>query len=429
MPANPATIQPLAHQGPALTAPSQSPAPLQPAPAPLRLNVPLQAPPAARVARAPATTIQTPAPIVGTPASAGTTPLAEGESVILPPGMRIENGQVMTDCPPAEAQFEWAPANLCGCAPDADRCGTQPYVSPDEFICDGGDVKGGVRVLKNFDVRNIDMTDTIGHFDTLDGRRMVEKSNRVCIYAPRFAAVRRVDRMFAQQRVNGVAQYGRDVRLNSQDHHALVSSMLQPVMPNRQKSALAANAVQELDGGHGIEHVYSPLQGARAAPPFENFEIIQRGVFLNSEKPRLHEHVAAALVWMTNDSVEVMINERRAQAVEQKAKAQETLVYELDGKPRLRICKVASTDNAQPGETVDFTIRFDNMGDQKIGNVTILDSLTTRLEYVPDSQTCTVDGDFFTVENEGSSVILRWEVTEPLNVGEGGVIRFKCKVR
>ena len=37
---------------------------------------------------------------------------------------------------------------------------------------------------------------------------------------------------------------------------------------------------------------------------------------------------------------------------------------------------------AQPGEEVEFTLRFDNVGDRVIGNVTIIDSLTTRLEYV-----------------------------------------------
>ena len=54
-------------------------------------------------------------------------------------------------------------------------------------------------------------------------------------------------------------------------------------------------------------------------------------------------------------------------------------------KPKLRIIKVASTQTAIPGETVDFTLRVDNIGTQVVGNAVILDSLTTRLEYVPDS--------------------------------------------
>ena len=379
----------------------------------------------------PAPVVPAPAPVTPMPPTATVAPPVAhvGPSVYQPGQVVMENGQCLTCNPPAAAASEWIPAGACSCSPSGVGCSGVPYRAPDEYICDGGDVKADVKVLKNFDVRNIDMTDTVGHFDTLDGRRMVEKSNRVCIYAPRFAAVRRIDRPFAQEALQTASLYNRDLRLNSQEHHALVGTMLQPVTPNKQASTLAANAVQEKEVGQDLHRIYAPLGAANPVPPFENFSLIQRGIALNSEKPRLAEHIEAALTWMTYDSVEVMINQRSAQAVEQKARPQETVVYELDGKPRLRICKVASTDNAQPGEIVEFTIRFDNVGDQKIGNVTILDSLTTRLEYVPDSQTCSVKADFFTVNNEGDSVVLRWEVIEPLDVGEGGIVRFKCKVR
>ena len=81
--------------------------------------------------------------------------------------------------------------------------------------------------------------------------------------------------------------------------------------------------------------------------------------------------------------------------------------------------KVASTPFAQPGDEVDFTIRFDNVGDQTIGNVTIVDSLNTRLEYVPDSAQCSVDAQFSTQPNEGDSVVVRCEVTNPLEARQG----------
>ena len=63
------------------------------------------------------------------------------------------------------------------------------------------------------------------------------------------------------------------------------------------------------------------------------------------------------------------------------------VVYQTDepGDPRLRLIKCASKHHALPGEEVEFTLRFDNIGDQVIGNVTIIDNLTTRLEYVPNT--------------------------------------------
>ena len=84
---------------------------------------------------------------------------------------------------------------------------------------------------------------------------------------------------------------------------------------------------------------------------------------------------------------------------------------------------------ARTGEIVDFTIRFDNVGDQPLGNITVVDNLTTRLEYVVDSANCSVQANFLTQENDGESLVLRWEITDPLEVGQGGIIRFKCRVR
>jgi uncharacterized repeat protein (TIGR01451 family) len=104
-------------------------------------------------------------------------------------------------------------------------------------------------------------------------------------------------------------------------------------------------------------------------------------------------------------------------------------VKEPPWEPKLRVIKVASTQVAEPGEEVAFTIRFDNVGNQVIGTVTIIDNLTTRLEYVPDSAQCSLDAQFSTQPNEGDSLVIRCEITDPLRPGEGGVIRFRCRVR
>ena len=69
------------------------------------------------------------------------------------------------------------------------------------------------------------------------------------------------------------------------------------------------------------------------------------------------------------------------------------------------------------------------MGDQVIGNVTVIDNLTTRLEYVEGSQSSTLHANFSVSDNQGDSLTLRWEILEPMKVGEGGVIRFQCRVR
>ena len=91
---------------------------------------------------------------------------------------------------------------------------------------------------------------------------------------------------------------------------------------------------------------------------------------------------------------------------------------------------MASTPFAQPGDEVDFTLRFDNVGNQPIGNVTILDSLNTRLEYVADSAQCSVDGEVLAPSpTRAARWCVRCEVTDPLQPGQGGILRFRCRVR
>ena len=83
----------------------------------------------------------------------------------------------------------------------------------------------------------------------------------------------------------------------------------------------------------------------------------------------------------------------------------------------------------EPGDEVAFTIRFDNIGNQTIGNVTIIDNLSPRLEYVADSAQCSLAAEFFTEPNDGDSLVVRCEVADPIESGDGGVVRFRCRVR
>ena len=107
------------------------------------------------------------------------------------------------------------------------------------------------------------------------------------------------------------------------------------------------------------------------------------------------------------------------------------IIYQSDGpeNPKLRLIKLASRGDAALGEEVEFTLRYDNVGDQVIGNVTIVDNLSTRLEYVPETAKSSVDADFVTQSNDEGSLILRWEIKDEVKPGEGGILQFRVKVR
>jgi hypothetical protein len=63
-----------------------------------------------------------------------------------------------------------------------------------------------------------------------------------------------------------------------------------------------------------------------------------------------------------------------------------------------------------------------------------LDNLSPRLEYIEGSQTSSVinvvdAANFTATPNEVGSAVLRWEIKSEMKPGEGGWIRFRCKVR
>lgn len=300
---------------------------------------------------------------------------------------------------------------------------------PDEYIYDGGDRRLEARVQPNWDVNGLDQEDTILHYDTLEGETVVQPSNRVKIYAPRFAAVRKVTGAVGFQIREHIAGATNDAMLVQQNELTVVGDVMQPLQPGRNVGLTTTPSFRDTTRGLQADRVQGAIRFDADLKPYEDFLIVRRGQYDVSEKARLANSLQAAVAWTDNVALQVVIGEEIASVIEGDAAAQSTYVYETGGKPRLRICKLASKADAAPGELVEFTIRFDNIGEQVVGNVTIIDSLTTRLEYVDETQVCNLKSNFMTQENEGESLVLRWEIVDPLPVGEGGVIRFKCRVR
>jgi len=299
-----------------------------------------------------------------------------------------------------------------------------------EYLCDGGDQGAQVEVMRDRTILGLDQEDTVAQYDTVDGRTEVEASNPVCLYAPRFAAVRQVSGLLTHEAHDRLADLALPILPSAQEQRGVPTTVLQPVEPERYVGINAPRAFRERARGESMDGAQGLAKLVDRFSVHEDFRVIRSGIFDNSEKARLAERLDAALVWSENQAVQVAIEKVTAVVATSDVGLQSVHRYELPpGKPRLRVVKVASKKSAQPGEDVEFTIRFDNVGDQTVGNVTLVDSLTTRLEYVPDTAQCSLDAKFFTQENEGESLVLRWEIRGPLKVGEGGIIRFTCRVR
>ena len=301
---------------------------------------------------------------------------------------------------------------------------------PDEYICDGGDLNNDVRVKQDWTVVGLDQEDTIAHYDTLDGHTEVTPSNCVCIYAPRFAAVRQVTTPILQEAHERMADVVLPTKVNIHEETRIPKTANQPEQPIAQVGLDQAQAFRERTKGLLVDVPVRLVLAAEAFLPREELLFLQRGEFDASEKARLAQRVAAAIVWTDNQAVQILIDGKPAVEARGLAKPEVTYTYELEGKPRLKLCKIADKSEAQPGEIVTFTLRFDNVGEQKIGNVTIIDHLMPRLEYVAESAQSTLEATFNAQEQiPGESLVLRWEIKDPLEVNQGGMIRFQARVR
>ena len=331
-------------------------------------------------------------------------------------------------CPGPKRPFEFSEDVHGGMSwvPDGIAC---PW-PPDEFICDGGDLNHDVHVKRDWTVVGLDQEDTVAHYDTVDGRTEVSASNCVCIYAPRFAAVRQVTSPLLYEAHERMAGVEKPVKLNIHEENRGAKTAVQPEQLVAQLGLDAAPSFRDRTRGIGVEQSTRLVLAADAFLPYENLLLIQRGQFDAHEKARLAQRVAAAETWTLNQAVQIIIDGKPAIEGRSTSAPQETVVYETEGKPRLRICKIADKSEAQVGEIINFTLRFDNVGDQQIGNVTVIDHLMPRLEYVEGSAQSSVKAEFKTEQKlAGDTLVLRWEVAEPLKVNEGGIIRFQARVR
>jgi uncharacterized repeat protein (TIGR01451 family) len=330
---------------------------------------------------------------------------------------------------PADHSIQCGPSDCNSCNAIAiDPYGPLPGPS-DEYLCDGGDYVTPAGVKADGTIVGLEQEDAISHYTTPDGRVLVTPSNRVCIYAPRFAAVRRVVEVVAHEQPVFV-----DAAMEQQ--MAAKAAKALPPIAAKQRHAVAVDLGQkppslfrQRQQAGGLENLQAAADVYTSLGAYANLQIIHTGEVSDAEKPRLERAMQSAKTLIGDQAAQVAFGVKMAQA--EVGVRQPGLIYQTNGPnhPRLRLIKLASSGNALPGEEIEFTLRFDNIGDQVIDKVTIADNLATRFEYVPGSAKTSVDAELITESNDAGSVVLRWELKDPLKPNEGGILRFKVKVR
>ena len=182
---------------------------------------------------------------------------------------------------PIGCNSPWAPPGIAGPWPH------------DEYLEDGGDRDVQVNLGPEGEVRGLELEDTVAIYDTIDGRTIIEPSNRVCLYSPRFAAVRKVDERVAESSraiSRSASQLPVKPNLHQEDHLATTRRAAGPARGRNRHQATQHRA-------RATKAPCRPSAGSRSrrstavSRRTKTFACMRQGIFEESEKARLIEAV------------------------------------------------------------------------------------------------------------------------------------------
>lgn len=338
------------------------------------------------------------------------------------------------DCPPAGRPAAACPSGTC---PPSTPYGYVPQpttynrfgIDPQEFLCDGGDHPPPARLNRNDRIIGLQPEDTVVHGTNLAGEIEFRASNRVCLYAPRFASVRKITGAASGQRVVGAVGVDGPVGPNRIDILQPRLTVTEQLAPARSEATRRLDAMRERNRGVPVEGVRQLEQATDVLAAVAGIRVLEIDRLRRDELAVLRRAATNAVTWSTNLTLEVAVDDVKPPVLTQNRSVEGVTVYDFPDSGRLQIVKLADRHHAQPGDTVTFMIRVDNVGDSPIDHVVVTDNLTTRLEYVEGTQECDVDAAFLAEPNPEGSVRLEWKLEGELAVGDSVTIRFECLVR
>ncbi len=347
------------------------------------------------------------------------------------PGEPIGFGDLGLTTGPCPFQHPESGVHQCSvpvCPPIGPGRPPKPLFPTDEYLCDGGDHGTRAGVAPG-GIAGVEPSDALIRFRAGDKPRVLP-TNTVCIYAPRFAAVR-----IAQGPIQTrfVATPRGAVRLSRMEESAAV------LEPNRLDEYLAPGALRVRSRASELERLQGPnshievrvLNGFSTIAGLVSEELIQGPAFEGLTAPPLtiqEENGPLAIQTAGGVTVTGIIqgaNETRTTFVP----AEIAGVEEPPSRPGVAVFKETDTKVAKPGTEVTFKIHYRNMGNVLIESVSIVDSLLPRLEYIEDSSEGPAGTVFTAKPNSGGSTELRWDLPGSLEPGEQGSVTFRARVR
>jgi len=304
----------------------------------------------------------------------------------------------------------------------------EPDYYPDEYICDGGD--RGIKVYHDeFGRQGLETEDTVAEFTDDAGHRRIRPSCRTCIYAPQFAAVRSAslpEVSLTVGRAAGTHDRRRTIGLRSQ---LTPETELQNDQPIGVNTRSRASGMDRLLSQNELDQIARLARHIKLINAFEDRLFLQRGQLDRTEEAYLAQEVQLAATWTRDLNPVIVASDAGGQEVIAEFTVEEYVGIEDKSTPGdLKIIKLVDKPTALPGDIVTFTIHYENIGDRSLYRINIVDNLTPRLEFI-DGTTDSDRKGVFTVEPNGEgSVIVTFELTDPLPGLTGGTLTFQCRV-
>jgi len=300
---------------------------------------------------------------------------------------------------------------------------------PDEYLWDGGNREVTDHYLGE-NSSGVETEDTIAEFKDAAGARRIRKSNRVAIFSPRFGSISNQTVTSERRLVNG------PINTTTQ---AVNDGLKQGSGPKANLALATTGRVKTKARGSGLENAQwqagtsqNQRQGV-TAETMNTYESVQKqrgSQNRTTEKALSGELLTVVEIAQHGQYPVVSGTDVSLGEVYAKTSSGEVVgSFSLDKRGNLRIEKNADRTTARPGDVITFTITIRNIGDLKIEEVLVMDSLTPRLEFVADSMQTDLPVNFSTEDNRSGSELLKWEFTEPLKGQSSGTITFKVKVR
>lgn len=304
-----------------------------------------------------------------------------------------------------------------------------PNLYTDEYLCDGGDREWPV----NYGAQErlgLDTEDTVAEYVDHTGREHMKPSNKVCVYAPRFAAVRTISQPIlgeslavsaGMEHTSGEGELRTRVGSSQKVKRDAVGGL-------RMRSRASGMEAEEI--GLGVIQDLALVQHDKINNLFQGYNF---AVAIDADlttAARLNYGLSAAAVWSLENSPIISGQIESAQeGVYEVSVATITVIDEKETPGELQIAKFADKKEAKPGDVITFTIRYRNQGTREVHYVRIVDNLTPRLEYVEDSATSDREGRLAVEDNGEGSLVLTFELAEPLPGEASGVVTFQTRVR